>query len=389
MNSFPSESDFEMYPISLRRLSRLSALVLIALLVVGCSVDDPATSQDKVYDQARDLGQSLSEASAATQDANTGFADPGFAARAIERAASESRTLASIATQVEAPPIRNLTADMVTVADRAIMALSSGDVQQAERIRTTEFVPLASQLADLKRTLPASASATEPSSIGSSLTISVFVVAAIVAGALMYLRGRAKAVAAGEKAEPGTTTSSQRSPHDADQLRAWDAPNPLYGPPPSEEYSAPDDSDAYRSTKVRPIDVELRELLESTLEQVGDRGWDVDVTLVYPVVHISGDPIRVQRAVLAALGNVYLGGPGRVGIIVEEEDGRVKLSIGHDAPMDEATTEDLAVRLANQLELALATLDLTWTVAYDDEISLITIALGASLPVSSEAPATV
>ena len=110
---------------------------------------------------------------------------------------------------------------------------------------------------------------------------------------------------------------------------------------------------------------------------------------VCPVVHISGDPIRVQRAVVAALGNVYLGGPGRVGMIVEEEDGRVKLSIGHDAPMDEATTEDLAVRFANQLELALATLDLTWTVAHDDEISLITIALGASLPVSSQAPATV
>ncbi len=357
-----------------RRLPRFSALALIAVLVVGCSGNDPAAARDKVYDQARDLGQALSEATAATQDANTGFADPAFASRAIERAATESRDMADLATKVQAAPIRSIAADLVSAADHTVIALRIGDVAQAEKIRSNEFVPRASELAGLERTLPATVSDGRSSSMGSSLAAGVLAAAVIIGGVVLYLRRRAAGVATPEAPESPDLPAGGRTTPPPRASDAAGLPDDSKDPA---DVSQLDEPGAYRSPKVRPIDIELDVLLESALEQVKDRGWEV--SLVCPTVNISGDPIRVQRAVLAALGNVHLGAPDRVGIIVEETGGQVNLSIGHDAQLDEATTEDLATRLATQLQPALATLDLNWAVAYDDEITLITVGLGASL----------
>jgi hypothetical protein len=131
---------------------------------------------------------------------------------------------------------------------------------------------------------------------------------------------------------------------------------------------------------MRPIDVELRSLLESTIEQAGGREWSVE--LVCPEVHISGDPIRISRTILAMLGTAYLEGARRVGIIVDVTDDMVKLSIGHDAPIDDATAEHIAERLETQLANALGKDELGWSVTADEEIVLTTVPLGVSLGVA-------
>ena len=70
------------------------------------------------------------------------------------------------------------------------------------------------------------------------------------------------------------------------------------------------------------------------LEQANEREWMV--SLVCPEVHISGDPVRFQRAILAALGNAFLEGAELVGRVVDVIDDQVLLSIGHDASIDDS-----------------------------------------------------
>ena len=70
-------------------LRRLTTLMLVAVVAAGCS--STSSTDAAVFDQVRDLGQDLNRAVSATQDAVTGYAQPQFAARAIDRASSATR----------------------------------------------------------------------------------------------------------------------------------------------------------------------------------------------------------------------------------------------------------------------------------------------------------
>ena len=364
-------------------LRKLTTLVLVAGVAAGCS---STTSTDaSVFDQVRDLGQDLNRAVSATQDAVTGYAEPQFAARAIDRASSTSRRLAETVTNVQAQELRSPTSELVSVANRIVTQLTQGDVQGAETLRANSFVPLASEIAQLKGSLPATTQ-TEDSSGVSMMTAAYVIVVLTIGGVAVFLmRGRQRT------AEEVTTVVEDRPPREKTPAerrreRAWNEPHALYAdhkadPTPSEN------ADIARTTRMRPVDIELRALMEATIDQAREREWMV--SLVCPDVHIAGDPVRVQRAILAALGNAFLEGAELVGIVVDVVDSQVLLSIGHDAPIDDEKAETIAVRLADQLAYALSREELGWSVTSDGEIYLTTVSAGPELVVATGAEMSV
>ena len=97
-------------------------------------------------------------------------------------------------------------------------------------------------------------------------TLTVLVVAGLVA---LLLKGRTRA------SDPARTPTENRkhSPTEKPERRPerdWNAPHPLYEPPASAE-PANTEGDTTRTTRIRPIDVELQSLLASTVEQALER----------------------------------------------------------------------------------------------------------------------
>lgn len=361
------------------RMSRASivaqclALAFVVLLVVRFSAS--SSTDAVVFDQARDLQQAVSQAVATTNDVVRGIAQPQSAANAIDRASSASQQLSVTRTGVESAQLRSLATQMVATADQILAQLSRGSVDRAEELRANRLVPLASEVAQLKRNVTETAGVTG-SFRGASLGIGIGLVLLVVGGiASFVIRQQTRT------GKPTSDTKPART-HDGDDQRSspeWIEPGMLYTDTGAGDVGS-DSSDDARATRMRPIDVELRALLESTIEQAGGREWSVE--LVCPEVHISGDPIRISRTILAMLGTAYLEGARRVGIIVDDTDDNVQLSIGHDAPIDDATAEHIADRLESQLANALGKAELGWSVTADEEIILTTVPLGVSLSVA-------
>ena len=366
-------------------LRKLMTLVLVALVAAGCS---STTSGDaSVFDQVRDLGQDLNRAVSATQDAVTGYAEPQFAARAIDRASSASRRLAETVPNVQSQELRSPTSELVSVANRIVTQLTQGDVQGAETLRANSFVPLASEIAQMKGSLPATTQTPESSGV-SMMTAGYVIIVLTVGGVAVFLmRGRDRD---GTDAEATTAVEDRpREPTPAERRRerAWNEPHVLYTNPGPVEPTLSENPDIARTTRMRPVDIELHALLDATIEQAREREWMV--SLVCPDVHIAGDPVRVQRAILATLGNAFLEGAELVGIVVDVVDGQVLVSIGHDAPIDDDKAETIAVRLADQLAYALTQEELGWSVTSDGEIYLTTLSVGTELVVETGAEVSV
>lgn len=360
-------------------LSKLTLLALVAVMAAGCAA--AGSSDAEVFDQVRDLGQDLHRAVAATQDVVTGYAEPQFAGEAIDRASTASRQLAETNTNVQAADLRNATTEIVSVSNRIVTQLAQGDVQGAETLRANRFVPLASQVAQMKGTLPATTQ-TQSSSSGSSIAVALAIVVFVIGGvATVLMRARNRP----DGTEPNATDNrpATGSPKEQRHERSWNEPHPIYTAAPIGEPATGDSTDSALTTRMRPIEIDLHSLLESTIEQAREREWTV--SLVCPEVRVSGDPVRVQRAILAALGNAFLEGAELVGIVVDVVDDGVLLSIGHDAPIDDSTAEDIAVRLANQLAVAMDQPELGWSVACDGEIYLTTVSAGTTHVLETEA----
>jgi hypothetical protein len=129
-----------------------------------------------------------------------------------------------------------------------------------------------------------------------------------------------------------------------------------------------------RTGMMRAVDFDLRTLLETTIEQLHEHEWEV--ALVCPPVHISGDPIRLQRVLAAAVGAAKLRGADQVGLAVEVADGEVLLTIGDDAPAESlGAVAEVAERLARQVGSALGIdeAEISWIA--DDEVTLFTVSL--------------
>lgn len=351
-------------------VKQLSGLALVAIMAAGCSSAPSADAS--VFDQVRDLGQELNRAVSATQDAATGFAEPQFATRAIDRASTSSRQLAETAIRVQTPDLRSATGELVATANRIVTHLSRAEVQEAESLRANAFVPLASQVAQMKASMPETSLTQNPPN-GSSIGVA-FVVVALVVGGVAWLLMRGRNRPAGGTANPDSRRPAEPAQPTSDSERNWMEPHPLYATAQESEPVPSDGADSARATRMRPIDIELRSLLESTIDQAREREWQV--SLVCPEVHISGDPVRVQRAILATLGNVFLEGAELVGIVVDVVDGQVLVSIGHDAPIDDPAAEDIADRLANLLAVAIDHGEPAWSVAADGDVYLTTVSAG-------------
>lgn len=344
-------------------------LALALVIVVVARFSTGSSSDTIVYDQARDLQQTVSQAIAATNDAVIGAGSPQLAAEAIDRASSASRQLAENRARAESAQLRSLATQTVSAADQIVAQLSRGAVARAEELRTERLVPLASEMARLKGSQPAATQT--PGSNGTMILIGS-AIALVVAGSAVLFRQRHR----------NAGGSADTMPHG----RKRDEANPFYDDQVRNEPTVSESADIARTTRMRPIDIDLQSLLASTIEQARERDWTV--SLVCPEVRISGDPVRVQRAILAALGNAFLEGAELVGIVVDVVDGQVLVSIGHDAPIDDQKAESIATRLADQLAAALDEPELGWSVAADGEIYLTTIAAaqrvthtGAEIPV--------
>lgn len=275
---------------------------------------------------------------------------------------------------------------MVSIADAIVALVSAGDIRAAEEVRANRLVPVASEIAQLKRTLGITTAGSDPSN-GLGVAIAVVLVLVVVGGVAVFLRRSRKheseATASTEEARPARPPS-QAATQEHRPEREWDEPHPSHPQQMAQlEPEAHEEQDTARTRRIRPREVELHSLLASTIEQIRDRDWVV--SLVCPEVHISGDPIRVQRTILAAIGNAFLEGAERVGIIVDVIDGQVLVSIGHDAQVDDDTANDIAARLANQLAPALGIDELGWSVTSDGEIFLTTVSAGRSLATTAEA----
>jgi hypothetical protein len=364
-------------------LRTLTTLALVAVMAAGCSTT--SASDASVFDQVRDLGQDLNRAVSATQDAATGYAEPQFAARAIDRASNASRRLAETTADIQAQELRTPTSDLVSVANRIVTQLTQGDVQGAETLRANSFVPLASQIAQMKGTLPATTQTPTPTD-GTSIGVAFVIIVLVVGGVAAWLvRARKRPSAATTETVDEQPTAP--SPEHRRSQRAWDQPHPMYPDASPTEPAVSENADSARTTRMRPIDIELRSLLEATVEQAREREWKV--SLICPEVRVAGDPVRVSRAILAALGNAFLEGAELAGIVVDVVDDEVLISIGHDAPIDDQKATDIAVRLANQLAHALNREESGWSVAADGELYLTTVSAGAGRVIETQAGVSV
>lgn len=340
------------------------ALALVAVFAAGCASTPSADAS--IFDEALDLGQDLNLAVSATKEVVSGGAEPASAARAIDQASAASRQLAFTAAGVQTPKLATAADVLASLADRIVTELTQADVERAESLYETSFVPLASQFAEMKRDLPSSALTTGPP--GGFGLVAFVITVLFVAGATV-VRDRRRRRSVDHRTRASSKPADQRA-------RSWGDPQVPTSPPPVEQLPG-DAADWARATRIRPTDIELRSLLVSTIDQAEEREWAV--SLVCPTeVQISGDPVRVQRAILATLGNAFLFGAERAGIVVEVPDGRVLLSIGHDAPIDDPTAQAIAIRLANQLAAALGEPAVDWSVAADDDIYLTTVAAGSA-----------
>ena len=155
--------------------------------------------------------------------------------------------------------------------------------------------------------------------------------------------------------------------------RKWSEIPPLLTDPTTDE-PLRDDPDANRSTRARTMNVDLRGLLMTALHQVKDYGWDMSI--VCPEVQITADPVKLRNAVVAALGTAFLGGAQRVGIVVEDLEGDVLLTIGRDAPPNRSDAEEFVERFTTQVSLALGVDELESSLIDDEDVSLMSVSLG-------------
>jgi hypothetical protein len=374
------EGNIDMQKTRATRAVRFSAFALVVVLAAGCSSSEqPETA---LFDQAGQLATALIEAVSATRQTATGFAEPGTSARAITAASSASGRVANAASRTDSVTERNLGLELAIVADQVVALLAAGEIDQAERMRTRDFVPAATELWAMQRgTTPDQASSGLATGPNLAIALAVVLVLAVGAAASIRRGSSRKRPAAARSGESIDARPPNENPRHTE--RTWDTPHPLYPGDQADDPATQDEGETHRTARLRTIEVELGQLLDSTLEQVKDRGWDV--SLVCPTVTVLGDPIRIQRAVLSVLGNAYLAGAQRVGIVVDDRPTGVLLSIGHDAPFDEADTEDVTSRLVGQLGQATGSEDLDWSSIRDDDVSLITVSLGQALAVREPA----
>jgi hypothetical protein len=106
------------------------------------------------------------------------------------------------------------------------------------------------------------------------------------------------------------------------------------------------------------------------------KGHGRDMSIVCPEVEITADPVKLRQAVLGALGNAFMGGAQRAGIVVEDIEGDVLLTIGRDSPPSQADADRAAEKFTSQVRQALAADEVDTSVITDDDVLLFSVSLG-------------
>ncbi len=353
-------------------LLRSLLLVVLAIVVVGCADAESAT-RERATEEVSALGDALADAVLLSYQASQGREEPDAGTNAVNEARTLTLQLSETSSSLEAEA-QTLSLELVELANRAIVWVAQSEYERAEKLRLEEFNPAAEQFnaaLDAPDAEPvAVAASTSTSTSWNSRAIAALSGIAML-GALVYARYRR-----GDVPDPVVEARKRKAERSGrahePKERKWSDITPLADEPLEE--TPTDAADSGRFTKARTMEVELRDLLMTALHQIKDYGWDLSV--VCPDLKIMADPVKLRHAVLAALGNAFLGGARRAGIIVEDLEGDVVLTIGRDAPPNSKDAEDFAERFSSQVMLALGEDDHEWSFIADDEVSMMSISLG-------------
>lgn len=352
-------------------LLRVCVLALLFLTLAGCSNGDTEV-KERASEEVAALGDALAESVILSYQANQGRAEPDAGTNAVNEARtltlSLSETSASLDTEAQA-----LSLGLIELANRAIVWVGQREYELAEKLRLEEFIPAAEQFNSVL-----AASGTEPaahaeaSAWSTGKAIGALSVIALI-GVLVFVRYRR-----GDIPDPVVEARKRKAERSGQSLppkeRKWSDITPLVLDPIPDAAPSDEGDDSNRPTKARTMEVDLRKLLMTALYQIKDYGWDMSI--VCPEMTITADPVKMRQAVLGALGTAFRSGAQRVGIVVEDIDGDVLLTIGRDAPQEQADAERSAERFTTQVKQALGADDLESSLISDDDVSLISVSLG-------------
>jgi hypothetical protein len=348
-------------------------LALVALLAAGCS-DDGSAAREQANEHVAQLGDAIAEAIILSYQAASGEVEPQRATVAVAAVRTVSQSLAETAVELE--PASQLRAqELVELANQALLWVAQTEYELAEKLRLEEFGPLAVEFAELPIDpgAPVVATSTTPLPRGTAITVLAVIAAVGVFLAIRYKTGKAEDPVLRARQRQAERSGATNTP----KQRTWSEIPPLFTDDPGPTEEPVGDSDLNRSTKARAMEVDLKGLLMTALHQVKDYGWDMSI--VCPDLHIMADPVKLRHAVLAALGNAFLSGAQRVGLVVEDLEGDVLLTIGRDAPPDEGEANEFAERFANQVQVALGVDQVESSLITDDEVSLMSVSLGRKI----------
>ena len=345
-------------------------LTLLALTVVGCSTGPTVTEQ--AGQSVSELEAVLAEAVILSYQASQGRTEPDAGTAAVTEARALTLQLSETSASLEGEA-QALSLDLVDLANQAIRWVGQSEYERAEKLRLEEFNPMAEQfnaVLTAPATEPVAAAVASPTSWSSGKAIAALSGIAVI-GLLVYARYRR-----GDVPDPVVEARKRKAersgrPHEAIDRRWSDITTFVETPI---EAIPSEGEDLGRSTKARTMEVDLRELLMTALHQIKDYGWDMSI--VCPELKVMADPVKLRHAVLAALGNAFPGGAQRAGIIVEDLEGDIVLTIGRDAPPSSEDAEGFANRFANQISLALGESDHEWSFIADEEVSMMSVSLG-------------
>jgi hypothetical protein len=348
---------------------RISVLALISVSIAACG--GSADVAEQASENVDALGEALAEAVILSYESSRGGAEPDAGTRAVNEARTLTLKLSETSGSLNGEA-QALSLGLVELANQAIVWVGQSEYELAEKLRLEEFAPTAEQFnAALTAPIaePVVAAAAASWSTGGAIAV-LSTIAGI--GLLLFVRYRRGDIpdpvveARRRKAERSGQTFETRE-------RKWSEITPLLTDPTTDE-PLRDDPNANRSTRARTMDVDLRGLLMTALHQVKDYGWDMSV--VCPEVQITADPVKLRNAVVAALGTAFLGGAQRVGVVVEDLEGDVLLTIGRDAPPNRSDAEEFVERFTTQVSLALGVDELEASLIDDEDVSLMSVSLG-------------
>jgi signal transduction histidine kinase len=204
--------------------------------------------------------------------------------------------------------------------------LRQGDVAEARSVQNVELGPAFSDLraaigghleglaADGVDTTGSAANIPAGQILGGALALGVLI------AAFRGLRDRRLAAARAREGASGASTT------------VYGPANPITAS--GEERGSSPSTDASRAARGGIRNADLAGVVEAALAQVEKTGWEVALDI--PDFSVAADPLRLRRVIGNLLLSATSHGAEHIGIVAEEEDGAIVISIGDDGSVSEA-----------------------------------------------------